>query len=519
MRQQFLVALSFANICYLRVWSEILTYRRSDTYLMATPPKPVEYYALIANVLLAAVILTALFRLARRVLTGARFRYAEMAMVVALCIPLNALRAVLSVQFPLLKSPLVELLGMRGIVALGGVLGLVGLAIVVFYHRRASRVAVTVLAALSPFCAVTFGQALWKAMRYDDTAYRDKPLAARLPVAGNAPRVVWVIADEWDYRLTFQDRDPTLPLPQIDRLRATSLFGSQVAPPGSETPISMPGYYSGRLVNYVVHDGPRELLIRFHQGSQNVPWSGQTSVFDRARALGVNTALLDWYHPACRVLNNLTYCKWWPMAMQHNSMGNGFWQILPNQTRSLLETNVLSLFGRTLTAEQQAGVYRDMMGEAEKVLRDPSFGMILIHLPVPHAPHTYDRGTRTFTLGNKPYKGYIDSLALLDVTVGKLRDIMEDAGTWDSSAVLFTSDHMYRDAAQIDGKMDGRIPYLLKLPGQKQGLSYDRPFNAVITADLLIDILRGQVRDPAGAAQWLDRGRLRPLGNETPASK
>ena len=70
-----------------------------------------------------------------------------------------------------------------------------------------------------------------------------------------------------------------------------------------------------------------------------VPWSAQTSVFERARTLGVNTALLEWYHPTCRVLNSLTYCNWWPMAMQHNSMGDSFWQILPNQTRSLFETN------------------------------------------------------------------------------------------------------------------------------------------------------------------------------------
>ena len=46
MRHTFLVALSFANICYLRVWGEILTYRPWDTYLMTTPPRPVEYLAL-----------------------------------------------------------------------------------------------------------------------------------------------------------------------------------------------------------------------------------------------------------------------------------------------------------------------------------------------------------------------------------------------------------------------------------------------------------------------------------------
>jgi len=136
MRHAFLVALSFANICYLRVWSEVLTYRRWDTYLMATPPRPVEYYALIANVVLAAALLAALSVLAQRVLTGRSFRFAEMALVLGMGIPLNAIRAVLSVQFPLLKSPLVELLGMRGVIALGALLGLGGLAIVILHHHR-----------------------------------------------------------------------------------------------------------------------------------------------------------------------------------------------------------------------------------------------------------------------------------------------------------------------------------------------------------------------------------------------
>src|ERR1022692_3804194 len=119
-----------------------------------------------------------------------------------------------------------------------------------------------------------------------------------------------------------------------------------------------------------------------------VPWSAQPSVFDAARSLGANTALLEWFHPTCRVLNSLTYCAWWPLAMQHNSMGDGFWQVLPNQTRSLFETNLLSLFGRSLTVEQQTGVYRAMMKQAESLLGDRDFGFTLVHLPIPHAPRS-----------------------------------------------------------------------------------------------------------------------------------
>jgi Sulfatase len=515
MRRAFLASLSFANICYLRVWSELLTYRPWDTYLMTTPPRPVEYLALVANVVLIAAILTALTLLTQRLLPGKQFRYAEMAVVVGICIPLNGIRAVLSSQFPLLKSPLIELLGLHGVMILGACLAIAGLITVVFFHHRVAIAIVTVLVALSPFCVVTFGQAAWKVAHYDASAFRNKPPAPRMVAAGKLPRVLWVIADEWDYRLTFVDRDPSLALPEIDRLRNTSLFADHAYPPGLETPISIPGYYSGRLVEHIRHEGAHELLVAFHGDTRGeVPWSAQPSVFDGARALGSNTALLEWYHPTCRVLNNLTYCDWWPMAMQHNSMGDSFWQILPNQTRSLFETNLFSLFGRSLTAGQQTGAYRAMMREALRLSVDPDFAFTLVHLPVPHAPHAYNRKTGTFTLGNSPIAGYIDSLALLDRTVGELRRTMESAGVWDSTTVLFTTDHGYRDAEALDGKTDPRIPYILKLASQKEAVTYPRSFNAVLTADLLLAVLRGEIRDPASATAWLDRARTLPLGNE-----
>jgi arylsulfatase A-like enzyme len=194
-------------------------------------------------------------------------------------------------------------------------------------------------------------------------------------------------------------------------------------------------------------------------------------------------------------------------------MGDGFWQVLPNQTRSLFETNLLSLFGRSLTVEQQTGVYRAMMKQAESLLGDRDFGFTLVHLPIPHAPHAYNRKTGTFTLSNSPIAGYVDSLALLDRTVGEMRRTMESAGTWDSTTVLFTSDHPYRDAEQLDGKSDPRIPYILKLAGQKEAVAYTQEFNAVLTADLLLGVLRGEITDAASATAWLDRNRTRSPGN------
>ncbi|MEO8368097.1 MAG: sulfatase-like hydrolase/transferase [Candidatus Solibacter sp.] len=511
LRNFFLVALSFANVCYLRIWSELLTYTRSDVYLMVTPPKPVEYFALMANVLLTGAFIWGLSLLARRFLQGRNFRFAEMAVVLSLCIPLNALRTVLSARFPYLKSPLIGLLGLRGVMVLAACLAVVGVIALVWFHRKLAAWTGALLLALSPFCAVTFGQALWRAAHYDAREYANKPATPMIQNARKFPRVVWFIADEWDYRLSFVDRDPSLTMPELDRLRQSSIFAVNAIPPGTETPISIPAYYSGRIPDFVVWDGPRELQLHLKNPDAYVPWSGQPNIFQRAGGLGVNTALVEWFHPSCRILTGLSYCNWRPMAMQYNSMGEGFWRILMNQQRSLFETTMFSVFGRSLSADQQTGVYKAILRESETVSNNEDFAFTVIHLPVPHSPHAYNRKTGEFTLGNAPIAGYVDSLALLDRTVGEIRRSMETAGTWDSTTVLFTSDHPYREARQVDGKSDPRIPYVLKLAAQKQGVVYPNEFNTVVTGDLLLGVLRGEITDPASATAWLDRQRVTPV--------
>ena len=85
---------------------------------------------------------------------------------------------------------------------------------------------------------------------------------------------------------------------------------------------------------------------------------------------------------------------------------------------------------------------------------------------------------------------------------------MESDGIWDKTTVLITSDHPYRSAAAIDGKMDPRIPYFLKLACQKDTYGYARPFNAVLTHDLVLAILRDELAHPKEVADWLDRKAL-----------
>jgi hypothetical protein len=502
------VALSFANLCYLRIWSELLTYTSVDTYNLKHPPAPAEYLAAALNVLLLGAVLWGLMRLVRRTTSRAFRRLAFWAFFVLLLLPLNAIRSVLANQFHYLRSPLLEVLGSSGVALLAGALLLLGLFALLRWPGLTLRGVTTVLLVVSPLVPVIFAQAAWKSLHYDAAPFAERPLAPPLTAAKTSPRIVWVIFDEWDQRLTFPERPSGLRLSEIDRFRKESLHAANAYSPGPETAFSMPALITGRMVAELHKQGPDEELLIFSDAPRPARWSRQPNVFDAARAAGFNTALVGWYHPYCRVIaSSLTACWWWPMSIQHNSAGDRFLEILPNQTRSLFETQLLSVFGRSLATIDHTRTMQEILARSTEVVASGKYGLTLLHFPIPHSPHIYDRKTGRFDLKNNPIKGYIDSLALTDLVIGRLRRTMERNGSWDGTTVLFSSDHSFRAAPALDGKKDHRIPFMLKMAGHTESVAFDAPFNTVLTHDLLLAILHGEVATPLQAAAWLDAHR------------
>ena len=70
------IGLSLANLCYLRIWSESLTYSRADTFWMKHPPLPAGFVATIFNVILGGVLLACCAAWARHT-GGWLLRFAE----------------------------------------------------------------------------------------------------------------------------------------------------------------------------------------------------------------------------------------------------------------------------------------------------------------------------------------------------------------------------------------------------------------------------------------------------------
>ena len=330
---------------------------------------------------------------------------------------------------------------------------------------------------LLPFVLVTFGQAIWKAASYNPQLLADKPLAPFVPVASEAPRIIWVIFDRLDQRLAFIDRPNVIKLPEFDRLRHEAVYASNAFPPSSYTIFSLPALTEGRLVGYANQRNQDTLLIRGKPGDPLTRWGSRPTVFSEARKSGFNSGIVGWYLPYCRVLNsNVSSCEWFDMARQHNSYdlttdgSASLPSIMGHELRSLAETNYLSPFGQSLATQKHSGTYDALLESSLKVAIDPRLNLILLHFPIPHWPYFYNRRSGAYNLRNSLVYGYLDSLVLADITLGKIRRYLEIAGLWQNTTLLVSSDHSHRSASRkLDGKTNPRVPFLLKLAGRLKG--------------------------------------------------
>jgi arylsulfatase A-like enzyme len=140
---------------------------------------------------------------------------------------------------------------------------------------------------------------------------------------------------------------------------------------------------------------------------------------------------------------------------------------------------------------------------------NPRLGLVVGHLPVPHAPYIYDASTGAFDLRNASASAYFDALQLADRTLGEIRGAMREAGVWENSAVLVSADHGYRES-DFGKPTTSWVPFLLKLPGENEPAAYTPEMETLASGGLLLAILEGEVVTAGDVARWLDRAGVPP---------
>ena len=519
------ISLSLANICFLKVWGKLLS--GAGAYFNEFQ---ITYASIVVDVLLLATLLLVAITILRRSRNNLLMKIARWAFLLAI---LTALNSVASLVLTLSTVNFSVLIG-RDVAWFAGVAVSALMVLATVKARdRVIRWAPRIILALLPFALVTFSQAAWKLTQNAGVAYAANNAASTISVARKKPatRVLWIIFDEMDQRMSFSERPASVELSELDRLRNQSVYAINAYPPAPLTYMSMPALITGRLVARVTPVRADELMVRFDGEHSDVRWSAQPNVFSEARKLGFNTGLVGWCHPYCEVIGrSLSKCE--EVKEKNNEeitlKASMFLQaerlissvpLVPQAAIPVIQhVDFVNRIVTTGEREKYTVRYKRVLESALRAAVDPDLDLIFVHSPAPHPPGIYDRVKNGFSLESK--NGYIDNLELVDRTIGDLRRAMESAGIWDQTTVIISADHWWRtemwsrgpfwtreDAVASGGKMDHRIPFVVKLAGQREQLTYTAGFNTVITHDLVLALMRGEVSSPASIADWLDHHR------------
>ena len=513
--KDFLVALSLANLLHKSIWDDML-FNYSQWRLSGA----VSLIALALNILLMTLIIWCGGWLVRnssfsavKVAGGAGF----------LTLVIVALYGV-SAPFPeLWVGGLQQRFGKVGHFVPGLILG-----VLLLYYLRARRqmisAATIVLVILSPLVLIQFGNAVW--LWHKGALTTSRPLSQPLPAKEEGePRIIWIVFDELDYRLTFSERPASVQLPEFDRLCSQSIVASRAVSPAENTQESMPSLVTGRIVTATERIQLDEWLLTLSD-KEKAAWSTLPNVFSLAREAGFNSGIAGWWIPYCRIIGqDLTACSSQLHNDRHRKMTLP--EAMLDEAKEVLPANlpnwVIDKNARRLRIYQRQThllVYQGVVADATTLAVDRNLGLVLLHYPVPHTPGIYDR--RRDELSIEPGGNYLDNLRLADRTMSKLRATMEQAGLWEQTIVLVTSDHRWHTEywekrldwtpeeaalAASFSTSDRRVPYVLKLADQKRAYAYDQPFNTVITRDLLLALLRGELASTDSVVDWLNQHR------------
>jgi hypothetical protein len=531
-----LVALSLANLCFIKVGFDLLSDK--NRYFNKLPVTTSTLLALVVNLLGFTLVFWLVMQLRRRFPSRLLHLLFHLTFLVLLLLPLDFVRIkffnVTDYQvFKFLQQPVVFLSEV------------ILLALIIWQHRLIARIAAIVVGVLSPLAIfllakialVCLGVFPLQNCPIDPVPPPMSPVHAGQPreinqpespgratgaISRGQPRVIWIIFDEMDYRVTFEKPAAGFQFPEFEKLRHESLSATGAKAPADLTDTSMPALILGRRISAVDADDACDLTITFADTGDTTTWRGHPSVFSEARKLGFNTALVGWFLPYSRELGDvLNFCEWYPYPPFEPARAKTFFGALWQQIDSLTETvHLRRLFLNIHVASLQASL---------PLVTNAAYGLILLHLPAPHRPGIYlpdqDRFTAVGMAHMSKVTAYFDNLVLADREFGKLRRAMEASGQWDKTWVIHSADHSWRESKLYDGQRDFRVPYLIKPPGSPREINqpgslgratgpisrgktasadYTRPFNTVLTHDLILAILRGEVTDGQNVAPWLD---------------
>ncbi len=496
--KDFCVALSLANALLLSVWMVLLSAQLA-LYIAPTPHRRIDYAAAVLNVLWLGGLFYGTARMIRSLDLGWLRQGGKLVFLAAGVFPLLELRRALNLSG---WNRFVAPVGLgRAWVPLAALL-LVCACLAWRLRDRLSRCFYQFYLGAVAAVAATVPVALyWVAFGNATPPIPQEDVMANLKGPTSSVRVVWVLFDEWDQRVSIDDRPAGLAMPNLDRLLRTALMATNAYPPAGYTAASIPALLLGRYLESVSFSRDGGLIVR-ELGGKEQEFGAKDNLVRGELAAGKRVGMVGWYHP---------YSRWMApnpnLAIFSESAASGSEISTWRFSRHGLAASLTSQLGYTFLPRWDSGQavrqYQDLLKAGEAAITNSSLDLVFLHMSVPHYPGIYNRKTGRLgprlTLVND---AYLDNLALLDLTLADFRVVLEKSGLADRTFLVLSSDHWWRYSSQV--AFARRVPFIVQAPGDTTGRVVERPFNTILTKDLITAILHGKVRNQEGVAAFLE---------------
>lgn len=509
--KEILIALSVANLLFIAGWRKLL-YPTDPIYNIKFFPTQIDFIAILLVVIINAVIFVGSVWLSRYLNKGKVPIFFKLIYLFAVLI------AFLGVAITIIKTQfwIVTLIGRNIVLGICLVLLIGGIILLIKQYKHIVAYANVLMLIFAPMIFVTFSQSIIRIVNPDTSIKRSDFVNPNIPSKESKPeiksRVVWIIFDELDYRIAFENRPTDIKMPEFDRLLQNSLYTTNAKSPGQSTIHVIPSLLIGKKLESEESFTKSDILLTNPNLKEPIKFSEEPNLFTKIKKMDGDIGVIGWYHPYCRTFAEyLSTCQW-----ETRDVLNDF------ETKSLFEAivgNYIRMFNalpseyRSLFSSNAEYVRRhnSLLEGSKKVVSNPDIDFSFIHLPVPHFPYRYNRKTDDFSGG----EGYIDNLVLTDKVLGELRKKMETANLWDETVVIVSSDHQLRikrnknfltksDFEITKGIEDLRIPFIVKLKNQNESIKHDKPFNIVNTQDLILKIIRGKISSSDELKEWMN---------------
>ena len=499
------MCISLSNLYFIEVWDRLI-YDRSPLLFFGSY-STADYITVILNVLVMGIILWLVLKLIERypkLRLGGIIIFGIVTVIVIKSFSSFILRAGLYYIFSLPEgiNDDYESLMVNGLIFIIIFFTMFLFCIAVINRHKLIRFIPTILLIFFPFALITLSQATWIIIENNQSSgVKSQP--AKFSGIDSNQRVLWLIFDDMDQRITFEDRPETVELPELDRFLEKAVYATQAYPPHYSTHISIPSLTTGRLATGIESSTLYDIKLFFTDTDKPVSWSTQPNIFQKAKQMGFRTAAGGWVLPYHKVFED---------CLDISIPSTRLWET-PFIDR--MYYNAIDILPFVSYRTRRAAVdHQNILEQSKDVIVKPEINLTFIHFMPPHEPWIYDRKRDEYNYVvisgfiPEPEK-YFDNLVLVDRTLGLLRGKMENEDLWDQTTVLISSDHWWKRSHHYDGLTDYRVPFMLKLPGQTKPFVFDTSFNTTLSHDLLLSILQGDLTTPEDAVEWLEKNHSR----------